>query len=145
LDVNEAKAGQSDFDEAGGRGTNARQPRASGADEGHAGMDWLRLLQECFDADRVYYTRHARCEMEADEFGRILDAEVHQAILAGEVIQEYAGDTPYPSVLLLGVTRQDRPLHVVCAYDVEERRAYVITVYQPDPARWIDFRTRRAT
>ena len=108
-------------------------------------MDWLTSVQECFNADRVYYTRHARFEMEAEEFGRILDEEVHQAILAGELIREYGDDTPYPSALLLGKTGQDRPLHIVCAYDSEDDRAFVITVYQPDPVEWIDFRIRRTT
>lgn len=114
-------------------------------DEGPAGMDWLTEIRGCFDADRVYYTRHARLEMEADEFGRILDEEVLQAIFTGELIREYRDDTPYPSVLLFGRTREDRPLHIVCAYDAEERRAFVITVYQPDPVQWIDFKTRRTT
>ncbi len=83
--------------------------------------------------------------METDEFGPVLDKEVHQAILTSELIREYPDDTPYPSVLLFGKTSQNRPLHIVCAYDAEEDRAFVITVYQPDMVKWIDFRTRRTT
>ncbi|HEO72477.1 MAG TPA: DUF4258 domain-containing protein [Candidatus Hydrogenedentes bacterium] len=106
-------------------------------------MDWLTPIRECFDVNRVYYTQHARREMEAEESGPVLDEGVCQAVLAGEVIREYADDKPYPSVLILGSTHDRRPLHIVCAYDAEEDRAFIVTVYQPDPVQWIDYRTRR--
>lgn len=108
-------------------------------------MNPLPLLKECFEADRVYYTRHARLEMETDEFGVIHDQEVYEAVVAGEIIREYPDDTPYPSALVLGVTQNGRPLHVVCAYDNAERRAFVVTVYQPDPLKWADYRIRRTS
>ncbi len=106
-------------------------------------MDWLSKLRECFDTDLVYYTRHARAEMEEDEFGQVSDEEVYEAVASGEILNEYPDDTPFPSVLVFGLTAQGRALHVVCAYDANERRAYVVTVYRPDPERWIDYRTRK--
>jgi len=33
-------------------------------------------------------------------------------------------------------------LHAVCAHVPEEDRAIIITVYEPDPDLWIDFRRR---
>jgi len=61
----------------------------------------------------------------------------------GETIREYPNDTPYPSRLVLG-WRDSRPIHVVAADDAENRRTFVVTVYEPDPEIWEpDFRRKR--
>jgi len=83
--------------------------------------------------------------MENEDFGPILDSEVHEAICAGAVIEEYTEHRPYPSALIFGMTKRGRPLHTVCAYDEQDKCAIVITVYQPDPQKWLDYRTRRTT
>lgn len=70
--------------------------------------------------------------------------EALAAIAAGEVIEEYPEDMPFPSVLLLAWIKE-RPLHVVVAQDRESGNCYLVTVYPPDPDLWEpDFRTRRA-
>jgi hypothetical protein len=81
--------------------------------------------------------------MQEEEFGLITDQEVYEAICTGEVIETYPDDTPYPSVLLFGMTATKRPLHTVCAYDDEADRVVIVTVYQPDPRRWEDYRRRK--
>ena len=80
--------------------------------------------------------------MLAEEFGEIAEEEVYQAMQSGEVIESYEYDTPYPSVLILGRTNAGRPIHIVSAYSGEDDLAIIITVYQPDPACWIDYRRR---
>ncbi len=102
----------------------------------------LLNIKHCFETDRVLYTRHAREEMLAEEFGVIAEEEVYQAIQRGEVIENYEYDTPYPSVLILGTTEIGRPIHIVSAYSKKDDMAIIITVYQPDPSRWIDYRRR---
>ena len=68
--------------------------------------------------------------------------DVRNVVEHGETIEEYPDDQPYPSRLMLGWS-SDRPLHVVAAEDVDANRVYVITVYEPDPARWTeDFKER---
>ena len=81
--------------------------------------------------------------MRQDEFGPITDHEIYEAIGTGEVIETYPDDTPYPSVLVFGVTHTSRPLHAVCAYDSEGDRVVMVTVYQPDPNRWEEYRRRK--
>jgi hypothetical protein len=103
----------------------------------------LARLKACLAADRLLYTSHARKEMRAEEFGPINEQEVYETVASGKVIEDYPDDQPYPSVLILGYTVSLRPLHVVCAYNDEDDMAIVITVYQPDPSRWVDFRRRR--
>jgi hypothetical protein len=80
--------------------------------------------------------------MRAEEFGSISDQEIYEAVCNGEVIEEYPDDAPYPSVLIFGTTSNSRPLHAVCAYNNEDSEAVIVTVYQPDPNRWEDYRRR---
>lgn len=66
--------------------------------------------------------------------------DVRHVLETGEIIEDYPGDLPYPSALVLG-WMQNRPLHVVAATAPEAR--IIITVYEPDPARWQpDFKRR---
>jgi hypothetical protein len=82
--------------------------------------------------------------MESEPFGLIRVDEVLQALDAGEIIEEYPEDQPYPSCLILGRTLAGRLLHVVCAPVSTDRRLIVITTYQPDPERWqADFKQRK--
>jgi len=70
--------------------------------------------------------------------------DVVQAILGGEVIEDYPQDYPLPSALVL-CRAVSGPVHVVVAYDAEDQRAYVITVYVPSEQRFTDdYRRRRS-
>ena len=40
----------------------------------------LKKIQNCFSLGKILYTRHARDEMEAEEFGQIKEHEVYEAI-----------------------------------------------------------------
>ena len=103
----------------------------------------IQKVQRCFESNSVLYTRHAKYEMKTEEFGRIFDHEVCEAIYNGEVIEAYPEDKPYPSVLIFGRTIVDRPLHIVCAYDNMEIFVIIITVYQPNPKLWMEYKRRK--
>lgn len=60
----------------------------------------LSKIRKCFDDYRVLYTSHARKEMNEEEFGKIKENEVFEAIQNGEIIEDYSNDKPYPSVLV---------------------------------------------
>lgn len=81
--------------------------------------------------------------MVTEAFGVIADSEVGEAVASAGLVEEYPDDRPYPSCLLLGRTGTGRPLHLVAAYDEAGARVLVVTVYQPDPRRWEDYRRRR--
>ena len=102
----------------------------------------LQEIQTCFQENRLLYTQHARHEMVTEEFGQIAEEEVFQAVQNGEVIESYEDDTPYPSVLIFGKTTAGRPIHTVIAYSEDDDLAIVVTVYEPDPAKWINHRRR---
>ena len=69
--------------------------------------------------------------------------EVREAIAHGEIIEDYPGDKYGPSCLILGFTQAGRPLHIQCSYP-SRSLVKIITLYEPNPKRWIDFRERRA-
>lgn len=103
----------------------------------------LENIRRCFASDEVLYSAHAIREMRDEEFGPIADAEVDELIFGGEIIEQYPDDRPYPSCLVYGTTHGRRPLHTVCAYDHENARAFIVTVYQPNPEVWEDYRRRK--
>lgn len=68
---------------------------------------------------------------------------VKHVLCTGEVIESYPDDEPYPSALVLGFW-EDKPLHVVAAFDAQGKRLYVITAYGPDEKHFEpDWKTRR--
>ncbi|MCC7163596.1 MAG: DUF4258 domain-containing protein [Anaerolineae bacterium] len=78
-------------------------------------------------------------------FQRSITIEQVRAVLEqGEVIEDYPDDTPYPSRLLLGWIDQ-RPLHVVAAYNAEQQQVIIITAYEPEAERWDREFKRRKT
>ena len=108
-------------------------------------MTLLDSIKKCFQRGQVYYSQHARNEMLREEFGRIWEQEVYEAIQNGEIIEAYPEDKPFPSFLVLGKTSSGRPLHLVVAFDEETETSIIITVYQPDPQKWINFKQRKKT
>jgi hypothetical protein len=83
-------------------------------------------------SDHIIYRVHALQRM----FERgITTADVRSVVETGDCIEDYPGDFPFPSKLLLG-WRQGRPLHVVVARDESQNRTIIVTVYEPDAGRW---------
>ena len=95
---------------------------------------------EAIRAGRVRITDHADEEAEADQ---LTFDEVYFSIFHGEIIEDYPNDKPYASCLIYGQTFSDDPVHSVWAYNEENQWAVLITVYRPDPKRWINWRERR--
>ncbi len=75
---------------------------------------------------------------------KILQSQVLEVLLSGELIEDYPEDQPYPSALFLAFV-EGEPLHVVAALDEDDCRAYIITAYQPSLDYFeADYKTRRA-
>jgi hypothetical protein len=68
--------------------------------------------------------------------------ELREAIARGDAIEVYPEDKYGSSCLIFGMTSIGRPLHVQCS-DPSRPIVKIITVYEPDPALWIEFRVRR--
>ncbi len=95
-------------------------------------MDDLRTL--CSD-DTIVVTQHTAHRMAERGIGY---SETKQAIITGEIIEDYPDDYPHPSCLILG-----NGLHVVAG--VGDERLWIITVYRPSYEKWeADLKTRKA-
>jgi hypothetical protein len=68
--------------------------------------------------------------------------ELNKIIKKGELVENYPNNIPYPSKLVLGRVN-NRPVHVVFTVNKEEKTAIVVTVYEPDPEKWIKNVVRR--
>ncbi len=100
-------------------------------------------IQKIIDAIRrnsMRVTDHADEESLAD---RLSFDEIFFSVLQGEIIEDYPTDKPYPSCLIYGESFTGEPIHSVWAYNEKSEWAVLITVYRPDPERWLDWRTRR--
>jgi Domain of unknown function (DUF4258) len=75
---------------------------------------------------------------------RISVSEIREAISNGEIIENYPEDKYGPSCLIHGKTTGGRPIHVQCSYP-SRQVLKIITVYEPDPERWINFSVRRSS
>ena len=93
----------------------------------------------------------AQLESGAFEFSRhafvrsvernISEAEIRESARSLELIEEYPADKYGPSSLFLGFTRADRPLHLQFSL-AEGEILRIITLYEPDPSQWTNFRAR---
>ena len=89
---------------------------------------------------QIRITDHADEEAQAD---LLTFDEIFFSVLQGEIIEDYPRDKPYPSCLVYGNSFSDEPIHSVWAYNDKTEWAVLITVYRPEPERWIDWRKRR--
>ncbi len=68
---------------------------------------------------------------------------VKSVLLSGTIIEDYPDDMPYPTALFMGWFEQ-KPFHVVAAFDSQSEHCFVITVYCPDLEHFEqDYKTRR--
>jgi len=95
---------------------------------------------EAIQANRVRITDHADEEAEDDQ---LTFDEIYFSVLHGEIIEDYPTAKPYPSCLIYGQTFSGDPVHTVWAYNKQNQWTVLVTVYRPDPKRWINWRKRR--
>jgi hypothetical protein len=102
-------------------------------------MGLVTGIQSKFLRDEFEFSKHA-----ADQsiLRDISVTEIREAINNGEVIEDYPDDKYGPSCLILGRTLSQCPLHIQCGYP-SRPLIKVITLYEPDPAEWIDYRERK--
>ncbi len=103
-------------------------------------MILIEEIIESIKAKRIRITDHADEEAYNDTLSL---EEIYSSVLTGEVIEQYPDDKPYPSCLIYGKNIKNEPIHSVWAYNIETKASVLITVYRPDPDRWIDWKIRR--
>src|SRR6266487_1457213 len=101
-------------------------------------MKTLQDVRRQLAAGKFEFSRHAfRRAVERNISGK----EIREAGADAELIEVYPDDKYAPSALLLGFTAGGRPLHFQLSF-AETELTKIITIYEPDPNEWIDYRTR---
>lgn len=73
---------------------------------------------------------------------RISVEEIREAMRSLELIDDYPDAKYGPCCLILGFTNLGRPLHIHCSH-ASRQLVKIITIYEPSPTIWADFKHRR--
>ncbi|MFT5367641.1 MAG: hypothetical protein ACI8V2_002602 [Candidatus Latescibacterota bacterium] len=98
----------------------------------------IEEIKNKFVDNRFEFSQHA---VDMSVIRHISVSEIREAVSNGDVIEDYPQDKYGPSCLIFGQTQSGRPIHIQCSYPSRDP-IKVITVYEPDPNLWIDFRKR---
>ena len=90
-------------------------------------------------SDEVELSKHAASNVVQRG---ISEREIREAGASSVAIEEYPDDKFSPSCLTLGFTSGGRPLYILVSLS-DANPLKIITVYEPDPAEWINRRIRR--
>ena len=104
-------------------------------------MALIDEIRQKIEAEQFEFSKHA---VDQSIIRRISVQETREIFGDAEVIEDYPEDKYGPSCLVLGRTRAGRPLHIQCSYP-SQPLIKIITLYEPDPAHWIDFKIRRTS
>lgn len=97
----------------------------------------INNIKQMVKEGKIRWTNHVIVRFQRN----ILEEDVENAILNGEIIEEYENDYPYPSCLVYGIDLKNKILHVVCG--LSEAELWIITAYYPDSIKWEDDKKTR--
>ena len=99
----------------------------------------INIIKQLIKNQKIRWTNHVMIRLLQRN---ITQNDVENALLNGEIIEEYEDSYPYPSWLVYGINLNNKVLHIVCGSNGEE--LWIITAYYPDNIEWErDFKTRK--
>lgn len=99
----------------------------------------IDLIKQMVKDRKIRWTNHVMIRLLQRNINQ---KDVENALLIGEIIEEYENDYPYPSCLVYGNNINCDVLHIVCGLD--EKELWIITAYYPDNKEWRnDLKTRK--
>ena len=97
-------------------------------------------IQKAIKNGHIVWVDHAIDMINERKIKRL---EVKEAIISGDIIEEYINDKPYPSYLIHGIVN-NKHIHVVLEYFELKNVVFIITLYEPNLEKFeADYRTRR--
>ena len=91
----------------------------------------IEFLKELVKSQKIRWTNHMVIRLLQRN---ISQEDIENAILNGEIIEEYENDYPYPSCLVYGISLNNNIIHIVCGVNDDE--LWIITAYYPDKEKW---------
>lgn len=99
----------------------------------------IDIIRKYVENKKVDWTKH--CLNRLNQRNISIEG-VKNAIRNGRIIEYYNNDYPYPSCLILGISINNKLLHIVCG--ISHNLVHMITAYYPDSNKWEeDMKTRR--
>ena len=102
-------------------------------------MSMIENIREKIEIDLFEFSKHA---VDQSIIRHISVKDVRRVIANGTIIENYPEDKYGPSCLIFGMTAEKRPIHIQCSHP-SRPIIKVITLYEPNPTRWIDSKKRR--
>lgn len=99
----------------------------------------LSDLRDAIRSQRYLLKYHARQRRKERSFSR---QDIEAIVLDGDIVESSPEAEPFPKCLMMTHLRGE-PMYVSVAYNADAHYAYIITVHDYDPAKWIDPWTRR--
>ena len=100
----------------------------------------LKELKSAIQSDNFRVTFHA---LQEKDFDNLSIDEIKRSINNAEIIEDYLHSKPLPCCLLLSLNNMKEPIHTVWAYEQTTKIAVLITVYRPDPTKWVEYKKRK--
>jgi len=91
----------------------------------------IQKIQNLCRNEAIRWTNHIHVRLQ--QRGISID-DILAAIMNGEIIEQYPTDYPFPSCLLLGLSFDKKPLHIVCG--IGTGVLWLITAYRPNLNEW---------
>ena len=91
----------------------------------------IDIIKQLIKNGKIRWTNHVMIRLLQRN---ITQSDIENAILNGEIIEEYENDYPYPSCLVYGINLYNKVLHIVCGSNGEE--LWIITAYYLDNIEW---------
>ena len=99
----------------------------------------IGIIRKKIETGLFEFSKHA---VDQSIIRRISVQDVCDVINDGKIIEDYPDDKYGPSCLIYGITAERRPIHIQCSYP-SRPIVKIITLYEPNPTRWVDFIKRR--
>ncbi|OGI20743.1 MAG: hypothetical protein A3B68_09405 [Candidatus Melainabacteria bacterium RIFCSPHIGHO2_02_FULL_34_12] len=99
----------------------------------------INKLKLALDSGNYRISLHAIEESTKDA---LTIKDVLQSMQVSKIIENYSEDKPLPSCLVLSFLNES-PIHTVWAFDVLANKAILVTVYKPDPEKWVEYKERK--
>ena len=99
----------------------------------------IEEIRQKIETGQFEYSKHAT---DQSILRRITLQELREVMATAEIIEDYPNDKYGPSCLIVGFTRNNRPLHIQCTYP-SRSLIKIVTIYEPNPDEWIDWKVRR--
>ena len=100
----------------------------------------LEEIRQKIADGRFEFSKH---EVDQMFLRRITVPEIREAFSTSELVEDYPDDKYGPSCLLFGRTLLNRALHIQCSHP-SRPMIKIVTVYEPVPELWVDFKTRKS-